>query len=270
MMMRKLKLVLEYDGTAYHGWQKQANAVGIQNVLEKNLAVILKEPISTSGAGRTDAGVHARMQVASFGTHSAVPCKDLLRGLNGLLPRDIRVMDCEDMPEVFDARHDPEEKTYRYLWLNRAVESPFLRKTTCFQRQPMDLAAMSKAASVLVGRHDFSSFRAAGCQAEHPRREVKRAGIVRDGELVVFSVTADAFLHHMVRIMAGTLAEIAVGKRPAAEMEAILAARDRKKAGLTAPAPGLTLWEVRYGQIPRPGRLAKAAALGLDTAALAH
>src|SRR5207247_1185062 len=143
------------DGTAYHGWQKQANAVGIQNVLEKNLAVILKEAVSTSGAGRTDAGVHARMQVASFGTCSTVPCKDLLRGLNRLLPRDIRVTACEEMPEVFDARHDPEEKTYRYLWLNRPFESPFLRRTTCFVRQDMDLDAMASAAGVLVGRHDF-------------------------------------------------------------------------------------------------------------------
>jgi tRNA pseudouridine38-40 synthase len=264
--MRKLKLVLEYDGTAYHGWQKQANAVGIQNVLEKNLKVLLREEVSTSGAGRTDAGVHARMQVASFATHAPVPCKDLLRGLNGLLPRDIRVTACEEAPEVFDARHDPEEKTYRYFWHNRPVESPFHRRTACFVRQPLHLASMRESAQCLVGRHDFSSFRAADCQAEHPRREVKRLSLDWEGELAVLSITADAFLHHMVRIIAGTLQEVGVGKRRVEEMAHILGAKDRKAAGLTAPARGLFLWEVKYGQIPRPGRLAKAEQLALDRA----
>jgi tRNA pseudouridine38-40 synthase len=252
--MRKLKLVLEYDGTGYHGWQRQANAVGIQNVLESKLAVLLREKATTSGAGRTDAGVHARMQVASLATHSLLSCKDLLRGLNGLLPRDIRVLSCEEAPEVFDARHDPEEKTYRYFWFNRAVESPFYRHRAQFVRQPMDLEAMQEAAKALEGRHDFSSFRAASCQAEHPRRQIKAISMLREGDQVALSVTADAFLHHMVRIIAGTLLEVGVGKRPASCMKAILAGRDRKAAGLTAPAQGLYLWEVKYGQIPRPGR----------------
>jgi tRNA pseudouridine38-40 synthase len=253
----KLKLVLEYDGSAYHGWQKQANAVGIQNVLENKLAILLRGRVATTGAGRTDAGVHARMQTVSFSAPGAVSCKDLLRGLNGLLPRDIRAVSCEEAPAVFDARLDPIEKTYRYHWLNRPVESPFHRKFACYVRLPMDLKAMADALPCLLGRHDFSSFRAAGCQAEHPRRKVLETKVQADGELIVLSLKAEAFLHHMARIIAGTLQEVGVGKRRPEDMKKILEARDRKAAGVTAPPQGLFLWEVRYGQIPRPGRMEK-------------
>ncbi len=250
--MRKLKLVLEYEGTNYHGWQKQENAPAVQNLLEDRLKVLLKEPVSTIGAGRTDTGVHARMQVVSFSTASPLDTARLARGLNGLLPRDIRVTACEEAPQAFSARRDPLRKTYHYRLLNRQADSPFWRRFAWHLPEPLDVEAMRQAGACLVGDHDFSSFRAASCEAEHARRRLMEARVDQEGELLVVKLTATAFLHHMARIIAGTLVETGQGRRKPGDMKALLEARDRRRAGKTAPARGLILWEVVYGAIPRP------------------
>ncbi len=252
--MRTIKLTLEYDGTAYHGWQRQANAPAIQNAVEDRLRVLLKEGTGLTGAGRTDAGVHARMQVAHFRTGNPIALEALKRGLNGLLPRDIRVAAAEEAPELFDARRDPEQKTYRYQWWDRDVDQPFGRRFAWHLGQGLDDAAMQRACLALVGEHDFSSFRAAGCEARHPVRRVLAARVEREGHHVRFFVAATAFLHQMVRIMAGSLTEVGLHRQDTVFLEKALAARDRRAAGPTAPPHGLCLWEVRYGAIPRPGR----------------
>jgi tRNA pseudouridine38-40 synthase len=252
--MRTIKLTLEYDGTAYHGWQRQANAPAIQNAVEDRLKVLLKEPVGLTGAGRTDAGVHARMQVAHFRTGNPIALDALKRGLNGLLPRDIRVTGAEEAPELFDARRDPEQKTYCYQWWDRDADDPFGRRFAWHLGQGLDAEAMQRASQALVGEHDFSSFRAAGCEARHPVRRVLAARVGREGHQVRFFVTATAFLQQMVRIMAGSLTEVGLHRQDEGFLERALAARDRRAAGPTAPPHGLCLWEVRYGAIPRPGR----------------
>ena len=263
-MTRRIKLVLEYDGTAYHGWQSQKNASAVQDLLRDRLKVLLKEDVSVAGAGRTDAGVHARGQVAAFSTASARPCDRMLAGLNGLLPRDVRVRSCEEAPEAFDPRRDPLSKTYRYTWLDGAAHPPFWRRYSWHARQRLDDAAMAEAAAHLVGEHDFTSFRAAGCSAKTPVRRILKAAVARKGERVTLEIQGTAFLHQMVRIIAGTLHDVGCGRRAAASVALLLQARDRKLAGKTAPAEGLVLWNVEYGAIPRPGRRVKGVLVGPD------
>ena len=255
--MRRIKLVLEYDGTSYHGWQSQKNAAAVQDVLAAKLKVLLREPTQVYGAGRTDAGVHARGQVAAFSTESDKSCEKILSGLNGLLPRDIRVRSCEEAPLVFDPRRDPLSKTYRYTWFDGAAHSPFWRHYSWWAKQPLDDQAMAAAAKTLEGEHDFSSFRAAGCTAKTPVRRILKCQVRRKGERITLEIQGTAFLHQMVRIIAGTLFDVGTGKRSADSLGPLLAARDRKLAGKTAPPEGLVLWTVEYGAIPRPGRKIK-------------
>jgi tRNA pseudouridine38-40 synthase len=253
-MARRIKLVLEYDGTAFHGWQSQKNASALQDLLAAKLKVLLKEDVKLAGAGRTDAGVHARGQVAAFSTDSDKALEKILAGLNGLLPRDVRVRSCEEAPEAFDPRRDPLSKTYRYVWWDAPAHSPFWRRYSWHTRQRLDERAMSVAAAHLVGEHDFSSFRAAGCTAKTPVRRIMKAAVTRKGERVTFEIQGTAFLRQMVRILAGTLYDVGIGLRPPDSFPALLASRDRKQASKTAPPEGLILWNVEYGAIPRPGR----------------
>ena len=255
--MRRIKLVIEYDGTAFHGWQSQKNAAAVQDLIDQKLAVLLKEDVHVQGAGRTDAGVHARGQVAAFDTASDKDCAVILKGMNGLLPRDVRVRACEEAPAVFDPRRDPISKTYRYTWTDGPADSPFWRRWSWYSREKLYDKGMAEAAQTLVGEHDFSSFRAAGCTAKTPVRRILRADITRKGERVTLEIQGHAFLHQMVRIIAGTLYDVGTGKRAAGTLKALLDAKDRKQAGKTAPPQGLVLWLVEYGQIPRPGRKLK-------------
>lgn len=251
---RRLKLVLEYEGTAFHGWQSQKNASAVQDIVSGKLKVLLREDPKLEGAGRTDAGVHARGQVAAFSTASDKPCEKILLGLNGMLPRDVRVRSCEEVSAVFDPRRDPLSKTYRYVWWDAPSHAPFWRRYSWHARQRLDIAAMSRAAAHLVGEHDFSSFRAAGCTAKTPVRRVLKAVVARKEERVTLEIQGTAFLHQMVRIIAGTLYDVGTGTRTDDSMKWLLQVRDRKKAGKTAPPEGLILWNVEYGTIPRPGR----------------
>ncbi len=176
------------------------------------------------------------------------------RGMNGLLPQSIRVRDCAQVEPIFDPRRDAQRKTYRYTWYNHPVASPFWRRYSWHAHAPLDLEAMKKAAAVLAGEHDFSSFRAAGCSAKTPVRRILDIQVLRQKERIQLRITGHAFLHQMVRIIAGTLYDVGTAKIPWTRMREILEGKNRKLAGKTAPAEGLVLWDVEYAEIPRASR----------------
>jgi tRNA pseudouridine38-40 synthase len=244
--MRRIKLVLEYCGTRYHGWQVQPNALSVQECIERPLTQITNGPVRVHAAGRTDAGVHALGQVVHFDTASAMPLPALQRGLNSLLPDDIAVLQVTEVPMDFHARYAARQKTYAYIVHNHPVRSVFLAPYTWYVPQPLDVPAMRSAAQVLVGCHDFSAFRAASCAARSPVRCVSRIAVKRRAARIFFVLCADGFLQHMVRNIVGTLVDIGRGKIPAEAMTAILQSRQRQLAGPTAPPQGLCLVRVRY------------------------
>jgi tRNA pseudouridine38-40 synthase len=244
--MRRIKLVLEYCGTRYHGWQVQPNALSVQECIERPLTHMTNSPVRLHAAGRTDAGVHALGQVAHFDTASTIPLPALQRGLNSLLPDDIAVLQVTEVPMDFHARYAARQKTYAYVVHNHPVRSAFAAPYTWYVPQPLDVPAMRRAAQVLVGRHDFSAFRAASCAARSPVRCVSRLAVKRRAARVFFVLYADGFLQHMVRNIVGTLVDIGRGKIPTEAMAAILQSRQRQCAGPTAPPQGLFLVRVRY------------------------
>ncbi|MBI3182477.1 MAG: tRNA pseudouridine(38-40) synthase TruA [Myxococcales bacterium] len=253
--MPRIKLTLEYEGTAYVGWQVQPNGPSVQELVEAALAELLGGRVRVEAAGRTDAGVHALGQVACFTSPRELPLTAYTLGLNGLLPEDIAVLRAEEVPPDFDPRRWSLGKRYRYLISNRRGRSPLRRRTHWELFQPLDLVAMREAAACLVGRYDFSSFRAAVCQAKHPVREIRALAIEgASGDELSVTVDGTAFLRHMVRNLVGSLAEVGKGRRPIGWMAEVLEARDRTRSGPTAPAHGLYLVEVFYGQ-GRPQRL---------------
>ena len=246
MKTRNIKLTLEYDGEDYHGWQRQPQVITIQGTIEEALAKILQEKVNLIGAGRTDAGVHARGQVANFKTKSSIPLKNLKAALNSLLPGDIVVRHAVQVPNDFHARYHAKSKSYCYTILNAPLPSPFHRKYAYFFPHPLDKAAMKRAAKLLVGGHNFSSFRGTGTARENCLRKVKRLRILTEKELIRLDMEADGFLYNMVRIIAGTLLEVGRGKMAAGEVKRILRAKDRRQAGPTLPAQGLCLVKVKY------------------------
>ncbi|MDX1763178.1 MAG: tRNA pseudouridine(38-40) synthase TruA [bacterium] len=241
-----MKLTIEYEGTHYHGWQIQPNGVTVQETIERVLATLTRQRPKLICAGRTDAGVHAEGQVAHLKTETVMGVKRLQKGMNALLPDDIVIIGVEEVADDFHARYSALGKTYRYVILNRAYPSVFQRNR-CWQiGVPLDLGAMRQGAAHLLGRHDFSSFQASDCGARHPRRDLREIAIEAEGPWIRIYVTADAFLKHMVRNMVGTLVDVGRGKTGAAEIPAMLAARDRTRSGATAPACGLFLASVDY------------------------
>jgi tRNA pseudouridine38-40 synthase len=247
-MTRRIRLTLQYDGAAYAGWQVQPALATVQGTLEAALAALHGGPVRVTGAGRTDAGVHALGQVAHFDTELTHDDGVWVRALNAHLPRDIAVRDAREVPEGFHARHRAESKHYRYRVLNRAVRCPFRRGLTWFVPLPLDVEAMARAARRLEGTHDFTSFRAAGCGAKSPVRRLDRIGVARtrEDDEVVFDLVGAGFLKQMARNIVGTLVEIGRGRRPVAWADEVLAARDRRAAGETAAPWGLTLVRVTY------------------------
>ena len=261
--MPTFKITLAYDGTDFVGWQRQAAGTSIQGLLEEALAQLDQRAVSVAGAGRTDAGVHALGQVASFSLHRSIEGGALIRALNARLPEAIRVFAAEPVPETFHARFGATGKTYRYRIWNTAVVSPFERAFTWHVIEPLDHRAMADAAGFLEGRHDFAAFKAAGGTTRSTEREIGSSRVVSDpGDatssrsvgpqncplpLIVYEISGTGFLHHMVRTIVGTLVEIGRGRRPIEWMAEVLAGRDRTLAGPTAPAQGLVLVAVEYG-----------------------
>jgi tRNA pseudouridine38-40 synthase len=255
--MRQIKLILQYDGTGYSGWQVQAQGTTIQGLLEKALAEITGSPTRLTGAGRTDAGVHAFAQTAAFSTISEHEADVFLRALNAKLPDDIRVISSEEVPEDFHPRYSAHNKTYSYLISFHGLYAVFLKRYSWHMSYSLNYDALKEGAVYLMGEHDFSSFRASGCSSKHPLRKIIHLQIKKldsvdfigfqcNAPLIKISITANAFLRHMVRNIVGTLVEIGRGKIPPEQMKTILEARDRRIAGKTAPACGLFLEKIQY------------------------
>jgi tRNA pseudouridine38-40 synthase len=246
--MPTFRLVLEYDGTDFAGWQSQAQGERtVQDTLAAALAEIATGPVRVVGAGRTDAGVHAEGQVAAVTLETRLDAATLLRALNAKLPADLAVREASPARDGFDPRREARSKLYHYAVWNGAEPSPLRRRRSPHVREPLDLPAMRAAAAALVGRHDFASFQAAGSSATSSVRTLTR--VVVDGDArgeIRFELEGDGFLRHMVRNAVGTLLEVGLGRRDPGSLPALLAARDRTRAGPTAPACGLTLVRVDY------------------------
>jgi tRNA pseudouridine38-40 synthase len=240
------RLLLEYDGTDYHGWQIQPNARTLQEVLEHALATVLRHPARLHASGRTDAGVHALGQVAAFRTARVLDGRELRKSLNALTPPDIAIRDVTPVAEGFDARRDATARVYEYRIWNQPWPSAFWHRFTWHVARPLDARAMRLAAAALVGEHDFSAFRAADCESESRVRRVMHSGVTEAENLCVYRVQANAFLKHMVRAIVGTLVAVGSGELAPQDVAAILASRDRGRAGATAPPQGLVLASVSY------------------------
>jgi len=244
--MRNIMILCEYDGTAYHGWQRQPNGVAVQEVLEEKIGTITQEEIRLTASGRTDAGVHALGQVANFRTESAIGCENLLKGVNSLLPEDIVVKELRDVDDRFHARYSAKGKTYVYRIFNNPVRSALYRNYSWHVRAPLDLNAMGQTAKIIEGTHDFSSFCASGGDVEDHVRTVTVASLERKNGMISFTVEADGFLRYMVRNIVGLLVDVGRGVVTPSAFREIMAAGDRTRAGITAPPQGLFLKEVRY------------------------
>ena len=244
--MRNLRLDLCYEGTRYKGWQRLPGTDNtIQAKLETTLSRILEEPIEISGSGRTDAGTHARCQVANFHTQSRMPAQEILQQLRRYLPEDIGIYSCRDVSERFHARLNAKTKTYRYRIWNSETPCVFDRKFVYVDPQSLDLDKMQEAAQLFLGQHDFSAFCANKNMKKSTVRYIERFSVERDGHEIQFTVTGNGFLHHMVRIMVGTLVEIGAGQREVNNIPALFGAR-RSESGMLVPACGLCLMEVTY------------------------
>ena len=242
----RIRLRIAYDGTGYCGFQCQTNGVAVQDVLNDALSDLFGMPVRTIGASRTDAGVHAEGNVAVFDMETRIAPSKIAFALNARLPEDIRITESDAVPDDWHPRYRNTVKTYEYRILNRVHPDPLSRRTEMHYYYPLDADKMNRAASYLVGEHDFASFCAAGTSAKSTIRTIYRAEVKREGDRVIFSVTGNGFLYNMVRIIAGTLLEIGGGKYPAEQMREILEARDRSAAGPTAVAKGLVLMEILY------------------------
>jgi len=244
--MQNFLLTLRFDGSAFHGWQAQRSDPTVQDALEQTILRVTGETVRVTGCSRTDAGVHAREYVCNFHSGTKVPAARLPAALNSYLPRQIAVLGCREAAPAFNARFDCKAKTYRYHIHNAPERDPFLLGRALLVRDPLDEAMLAREAADFVGTHDFASFRAAGGSAKTSVRTVSRFDVQREGDEIYFFVRADGFLYNMARIMVGTLLETARGRLPQGSIPEILAACDRGRAGATAPAEGLMLWEVEY------------------------
>ena len=246
--MRRIHLIVEYDGTNYAGWQRQSNALAVQQVLEETLGRLTGERIVLHGASRTDAGVHALGQSAHFDTESRIPGKKFSYALNALLPHDIRVRRSEDAAPDFHARFSCTGKRYRYLFWDAPHAGALNRNTHAHSIYPLDVAKMQSEADALIGTHDFAAFAASGSVVRDTVRTIWRADVTRDGHEVKLIVEGSGFLYNMVRIIAGTLRDVGSGKLERGALKRAIETGDRLDLGVTAPAHGLTLMEVFYSE----------------------
>lgn len=244
--MKRVKLVVAYDGTNYHGWQVQDNGITIEEVLNRTISELVQEDIKVIGASRTDAGVHACGNVAVFDTESRIQGDKFSFALNQRLPEDIRIQESCEVDADFHPRYADTVKTYEYNILNRRFELPSKRLYAAFCYYPMDIERMNQAAAYLVGEHDFKSFCSAGAQVQTTVRTIYAVNVTKEDDMVHIRITGNGFLYNMVRIIAGTLMQVGTGLMEPEQVKEILEARDRSKAGPTAVAKGLTLVEIRY------------------------
>lgn len=246
--MRRIKLTVAYDGTDYCGWQIQPNGITVEEVLNRALSRLTREEIRVTGASRTDAGVHARGNVAVFDTSSSIPAERFAYAVNALLPEDIAVVSSEEVPESWHPRYQTSVKTYEYRILNREMPDPLRRKYTWHVSFPLDIDKMREAAEYLKGEHDFRSFCSIHTGAKTTVRTVYALDIEKTGDEIVIRISGNGFLYNMVRIIAGTLTEAGRGFRTPDSVKKILEAEEREKAGITAPPQGLVLDSIRYGE----------------------
>ena len=249
MQLSNFKITIEYDGSGFHGWQRQKGHRTVQEEIENALHTVIRQKIAVIGSGRTDAGVHALGQVASFKCHTRLGPGTIQKSLNSLLPDAIVIRECKPAAPTFHARYDAKSKTYRYRILNHPLAVAVGRQYAWHLRRPLDLDAMRRAAAILLGPHDFSAFEGAGSPRSHAVRQVFRTFIDREEKagFLAFDIEADGFLRFMVRNIVGTLVLVGGGKISGADFEEILLSKERKRAGATAPPHGLFLMCVRYG-----------------------
>jgi tRNA pseudouridine38-40 synthase len=253
--VRRVAALVEYDGTEYAGWQSQSHAVSLQETVERALGFVAGEPIAATCAGRTDAGVHAVGQVIHFDTRASRTARAWVLGTNTRLPPAIALKWAAEVSPEFHARHEALRRIYRYHILNSSARSALQRLHSAWMPRALDAEAMHDAAQALIGEHDFSAFRSVECQSKSCRRRVERIAVRRDGEWVRMEISANAYLHHMVRNIVGTLLTVQREADPAAAMARVLEEGERRFAGATAPAAGLYLWRVEYPpvySIPAP------------------
>jgi tRNA pseudouridine38-40 synthase len=244
--MPRVAVGIEYDGRAYAGWQAQPKLRTLQGLIESACSAVAAQAVAATCAGRTDAGVHARGQVAHFDTDADRTARAWTLGANTHLPADVSLRWARIVPAHFHARYSAEARTYCYLILNRDVRSALAAGRATLVHKPLDQARMAEAACTLLGEHDFSAFRAAECQARSPVRRLTELSVLRHADWLVIRATANAFLHHMVRNLAGMLMAIGAGKAQVGWAREVLESRDRTRSAATAPADGLYLWSVRY------------------------
>jgi len=242
----RIALGIEYDGTDFLGWQRLSHGATVQGAVEAALSAVAAHPVEVTCAGRTDAGVHGRCQVVHFDTEARRAMRGWTLGACANLPPSVAVLWAQEVEPSFHARFSARSRRYRYSILNRPVRAALEARYVTWERQPLDAARMHAAAQALLGEHDFGAFRAVSCQAAHARREVFAVGVRREGERVIVEIEANAFLHHMVRNIVGSLLPIGRGERPVEWIAELLAGRDREAAGPTAPASGLTFLGPRY------------------------
>jgi tRNA pseudouridine38-40 synthase len=242
----RIALGIEYDGRPYSGWQSQPDAPNVQDTLQAALSGIAGEPVSILAAGRTDAGVHALEQVGHFDTEAKRPLSAWVRGANALLPESLAVLWAHEVPDEFHARFSAQARSYRYLLVNRPVRSAVRHGKAGWFHAPLDVGGMREAARHLLGEHDFSAFRSSECQAKTPIKSLAQLDIRKDGDLIIFDLTADAFLHHMVRNVVGCLIYVGKGKHPPQWMREVLESRNRSMAAPTFAPGGLYLRRIAY------------------------
>lgn len=244
--MRRLLLTIKYDGSAYHGWQVQKNAITVQQVLQNAIEKVFGNRLDVIGCSRTDSGVHANMYCLSIDTDMSIGCENVIMAINGYLPKDVAVVDCKEVDLDFHPRYDVKTKQYVYKVYNARIRDPFLADYALHYRVPIDADYLNEEAQAFVGEHDFCGFCSIDSDVENTVRCVKSFSVERDGDMVNFTVEADGFLYNMVRIMIGTLLFVNEGKIKQGEISSVISSKDRTKAGKTAPPQGLYLNRVNY------------------------
>jgi tRNA pseudouridine38-40 synthase len=242
----RIAAIVEYDGTGYAGWQSQAHCASVQDIVQAAISFVAGHPVAATCAGRTDSGVHAAGQVIHFDTPAVRTARAWVLGTNSKLPPDIALQWAGEVNASFHARHSAIRRTYCYCILNRSARSALQRARAAWVHRALDAEAMHTAAQTLVGEHDFSAFRSNECQSQTTLRRIDQVQVRRDGDYVWLTITANAYLHHMVRNIAGTLLDVQSASDPFAAMAKVLAGGNRRFAGATAPAAGLYLWRVEY------------------------